>query len=290
MSRASAPIIAGLSAGLAAAGLTVIAGLAGLADPRLAVPVFAVVAPIVAAVWDARRFVGRVDIPRLERRIDAVARKVDRQGGQAIAVASLAGRHEYPLRFGNAWALSGDTAVVLVQEMLRLRPRLVMEVGSGVSTVLVASELERLGSGRIVSFEHEPDWVLDTQRHLAAAGLSEVATVTVAPLSVQQVDGRSYQWYTLPADMPAPGSVDLLIVDGPPQSVDVAGSPRYPALPLLEHLLSERAVVFVDDGDRRGEQQMVDAWLATRPAWTKRTVDTVKGTIILERRAGGLGR
>ena len=142
----------------------------------------------------------------------------------------------------------------------------------------MASELKRLGSGKVVSFEHEPDWVLDTQRHLAAAGVSDLATVTAAPLGPVQVDGRTYQWYQLPAELPAPGSVDLLIVDGPPQSVDAAGSPRYPALPLLEELLSDRAVVFVDDGDRQGEQQMVDAWLATRPGWTRRDVDTVKGT------------
>jgi predicted O-methyltransferase YrrM len=236
-------------------------------------------------VWDARTFVSRADIPRLQRRIEATTRRVDRQGGQAIAVASLAGRYEYPLRFGNGWALSGDTAVVLVQELVRLRPRLVVELGSGVSTVLVASELKRLGDlGRVISYEHEVDWVADTQRHLAAAGVADAATVLAAPLAPIDVDGRRYDWYSLPADVPAPGTIDLLIVDGPPQSVDAAGSPRYPALPVFERLLSERAVVFVDDGDRRGEQQMVDAWLATRPGWTRRTVDTVKGTTILERR------
>lgn len=284
-SRARAPIIAGLAAGLVAAGLTALAALAGFGDLRWAVPVFAIVAPIVAAVWDARTFVSRADIPRLQRRIEATTRRVDRQGGQAIAVASLAGRYEYPLRFGNGWALSGDTAVVLVQELVRLRPRLVVELGSGVSTVLVASELKRLGDGgRVISYEHEVDWVADTQRHLAAAGVADAATVLAAPLAPIDVDGRRYEWYSLPADVPAPGTVDLLIVDGPPQSVDAAGSPRYPALPVFERLLSERAVVFVDDGDRRGEQQMVDAWLATRPGWTRRTVDTVKGTTILERR------
>ena len=130
LSRVQAPIIAGVAAGLLAAALTAVAGLVGLADLRLVVPVFAVVAPIVAAVWDARAFVSRVDVPRLQRRVEAVARKVDRQGGQAIAVASLAGRYDYPLRFGNSWALSGDTAVVLVQELVRLRPRVVLEVGS----------------------------------------------------------------------------------------------------------------------------------------------------------------
>lgn len=280
---ASSAVIVGLLAGLAAATLTWLAGVAGLADTHLAIPVFAIVAPIVFAIWDARAVAGRVHVPKLERRIDAVTRRLDRQAVQTIAVASLGGRHAYPLRFGNSWALAGDTALVLVQEIIRLQPRIVLELGSGVSTVLAASELKRLGHGSLVSIEHEPAWATDTRRHLAAAEASDVATVITAPLSAQQVDGRTYQWYTLPADLPAPGTVDLLVVDGPPQLIDPTGSPRYPALPILEHLLSDRAVVFVDDAARAGEQRMVEAWLSTRPEWSKRTIDTVKGTVLLER-------
>ena len=167
-----------VAAGLLAAALTAVAGLVASPTLRLVVPVFAVVAPIVAAVWDARAFVSRVESRGSSGAVEAVARKVDRQGGQAIAVASLAGRYDYPLRFGNGWALSGDTAVVLVQELVRLRPRVVMEVGSGVSTVLVASELKRLGSRQDRVVRARADWVPDTQRHLAAAGVSDLATVT----------------------------------------------------------------------------------------------------------------
>jgi hypothetical protein len=189
----------------------------------------------------------------------------------------------FPLPFGGDFALTADAAAVLTRQVLLLRPRVVMELGSGVSTVLVARLLQNLGAGRVISLEHDPAWAAETRRQIHAVGLDEFAMVVEAPLREQSIDGQTYLWYDagqVPDDL---GPVDLLIVDGPPQWIDPKGLPRYPALPRLLPRLSERAELFVDDYKRPPEQEMVRLWLERFPGWKAQSVSTVPGTCLLSR-------
>jgi predicted O-methyltransferase YrrM len=62
-----------------------------------------------------------------------------------------------PLPPMRGWAISPDFGVLLVAEILRKKPRQVLELGSGVSTLLIAYCLEKIGHGRVVSFDHDKD-------------------------------------------------------------------------------------------------------------------------------------
>ncbi len=180
------------------------------------------------------------------------------------------------------WAVTPDAAVLLAQEIAQLRPRLVLELGSGVTTLVTGLMLHRLGGGRIIALEHDPVWAARTRRHIAALGLEDVATVVDAPLVEYELDGQSYRWYTIPPDLDD-GSVDFVIVDGPPQHVDRQGSPRYPALPLLMRYLSPAASLFVDDASRDAEKSMVERWSREFAGWAKRRIATRKGAVVISR-------
>jgi predicted O-methyltransferase YrrM len=189
----------------------------------------------------------------------------------------------YPLPFGGDYALTGDAAAVLVRQVALLRPRVVVECGSGVSTVLVAKLLKDHGGSRIYSLDHDPEWAAVTRKFLSAAGLDDHAVVLDAPLVPQIIDGREFRWYRLPAVIDRLEHIDLLIVDGPPQSTDAGGLPRYPALPRFVDKLSPTAEIFVDDAVRPQEQEMVRQWTTHFPEWQALHLPTVPGTCLLSR-------
>ena len=214
------------------------------------------------------------------RRFKALEEQIaETQGLVQLSGAAL----PYPLAFGGDYALTADAAAVLARRVTLRRPRIVVELGSGVSTILVAKLLENLGGGRIYSLEHDPAWAAETRKHIVAAGLEEHAEVLDAPVTQQQVEGRNYLWYKIPAQIRALEQIDLLIVDGPPQRLDPEGLPRYPALPKLLPQLSESAEIFVDDAKRAAEREMVRLWLERFPGWQAQQLRTVPGTCLLLR-------
>ncbi len=159
------------------------------------------------------------------------------------------------------FSIAPDAACILVREVLVQQPEFVLECGSGVSTVLIAHCLKRLGRGRLYSLEHEPKWAQQTRRLLRAAGLERNAVVIDAPLVARQVEGRSWDWYSKFERQLPDRPIDLLFVDGPPpQKEGRRRSSRYPALPLMADRLSSKALVLLDDVRREGESRMIAAW------------------------------
>jgi predicted O-methyltransferase YrrM len=136
----------------------------------------------------------------------------------------------------------------------------IVELGSGVSTVVLARLARQLG-GRIWAVEHHPGWAEWVRRQLDRDGLDEIATVIQAPLEPHPgaIDGAP--WYAQDALSALPGSgIELLLVDGPPGYGDGMASSRFPALPVLGPRLAEGALVVLDDVDRPPEAAILDAW------------------------------
>ena len=155
--------------------------------------------------------------------------------------------------------ITGEEAAYFFHLIRRQRPKLMMELGSGSSTVLFAAALRANGSGRLISVEHDAAHAKHTAALLAQAGLSERAELVLAPLSDLALHGRTFQWYDLGSLLGTLSEkVDLLFVDGPPGKVQSLS--RFPALPMLAPHLSPRAMVIVDDGAREDEVEMVKLW------------------------------
>jgi predicted O-methyltransferase YrrM len=163
-----------------------------------------------------------------------------------------------PLPKSSNASLSWEAAALLVSELRQRAPGLVVELGAGVSTVLVAEALRRNGNGRLVTLEHDAYWAGYARGELARRGLEAWAEVRHAPLEPLRLEASGEQpWYALGAVQDLAG-IDLLIVDGPPRRV--APLARYPALPVLRDKLAPGALVFVDDADRESEVRTVELW------------------------------
>ena len=155
------------------------------------------------------------------------------------------------------WPISPEAALTLTRLIAREQPELIIETGSGSSTVLAAMRLAANGHGRIIALENDAGYARKTRQMLLERGLDKVATVIDAPLINYRVDGDDYLWYEL-AELSFDEPIDLVLVDGPPGNTNELA--RYPAVPLLIDYMSTDATVLADDAGRVDEQRMVEKW------------------------------
>jgi predicted O-methyltransferase YrrM len=179
------------------------------------------------------------------------------------------------------WAVGPDFAVLLLREVLMRRQACVVELGSGVSTLVLGYAVERTG-GRLVSVDHDASYAAHTEAEVARHGLQDSVTIVHAPL--EPWAGGSARWYSR-AWVEALPPIDVLVVDGPPG--DTGPLARYPALPALATKLSPGAVLIADDAHRPDERAMVAQWLKEQPGLTANSVATEQGAVVLRWPAGG---
>lgn len=61
-----------------------------------------------------------------------------------------------PLPIGGGWVLSGDAATLLARQALSRNSNVILELGSGVSTLILGQILRNKGQGRLRSIDHDP--------------------------------------------------------------------------------------------------------------------------------------
>jgi len=188
---------------------------------------------------------------------------------------------ELPLPPMRRWRLSPDFARELACVIAETRPETVVDIGSGVSTLVAGYALKKNGAGSIVALEHAAEWHAKCARLINEHHLSKEATVVHAPLRTTTIAGEQWQWYETDG-LAAVTPIDLLIVDGPP--IHVQGLARYPALPVLRDLLSPEAVIMLDDADRPDEREIVARWDREFGPFSIERPATEKGCAILRRK------
>ena len=174
----------------------------------------------------------------------------------------------------NLGSWKADTGFLhrIVDAVEELRPRVVLELGAGATTLVCAKALERNGQGRLVSFDQHPGFVKATAEWLAGEGVN--AEIHCAPLTAS-VDGWPGRWYALEN---LPEQIDLIIIDGPPWSVHpfVRG-----AAECLFDRLSPGGMVLLDDAARPGERVVANRWRRNWPDMSfERAKGGTKGTLV----------
>ena len=112
------------------------------------------------------------------------------------------------LRATRGWAASPDLLMVLVDLVMTERPSLVLECGSGTSTLWLALAMRRFGiDGRIIALDHDPVFGGKTRDLLARHDVREFAEVRDAPLESFRLDGDTYSWYARRAWEDLTGSI-----------------------------------------------------------------------------------
>lgn len=247
-----------------------------------------VVAMLVArASAQRRRQVTRLR-RRMRQRLEAsdrrqarrTRREVSRLHGQLEALVALRDTLDGRLALPSTrdWAASADLLRELAAVVLARRPGVVVETGSGTSTVIIAACLQRLGRGHVWSLEHLPRFAAETRALLDTRGLADWATVVDAPLVDVRLGDATWSWYDL-ARFPAGDPIEVLFVDGPPG--DTGPLARYPALPMLLDRLAPGASILVDDGARPDEQAMIARWRTEVPGLGVRPLPLQKGGTLL---------
>ena len=179
------------------------------------------------------------------------------------------------------WAASPDLLALLIGTVQQRSPRTIVECSSGLSTLILAGCMRNLGRGSVLSLEHDEAYARKTRALLELHGLCDWATVVHAPLCDLALNDWRGRWYDL-AGLPDGLSVDLLVIDGPPN--DLGHLARYPAVPLLYPHLSDDAVIMLDDADRDAEKETVRRWLAEYTDLTQTTgIECEKGCVQLAR-------
>lgn len=160
------------------------------------------------------------------------------------------------------WSLRPSGLAAICNEIVLSGRETVVECGSGPSTVVLARLLRQLGRGHLSSFEHDPEWAGTIRSLVAAEGLDEWVSVTLAPLTTSPLSLDGARWYdpeAISAGLPS-APVDLLVVDGPPALPGGDESARYPAVPFLRTALADDWTIVLDDVDRPAEEGIVTLW------------------------------
>jgi predicted O-methyltransferase YrrM len=266
----------GLTAALGAgAGATLFAILARQFGARRALTLAATAGLTVAAnaafsEWRLRRYARGASAATM--RAYQQAEELDR------VYAKLEGRAALPPM--RRWALSPDLAAILVDLIEEHSPGFVVELGSGSSTIVMARALERFGKpdAAIRSVDHEASFADISRGRVDREGLATRAEVVHAPLQSIATPWGPATWYD-PAAFAGLPPIDLLVVDGPPESTGPFA--RRPALGVLAEHLAPGAVIVVDDASRPDERAMVADWQAAYPDIEVTRRPTEKGTAIL---------
>jgi len=176
-----------------------------------------------------------------------------------------------PLPPTRGWAASPDFLRLVAQHIIELKPHQMVELGAGVSSIISGYILEKQGSGKLTSFEHDTDYANKYRQILDLHGLSAYIDIYDKPFKQYDINGKQWTWY----DFPEMGQIDLLIIDGPPKHIQHLA--RYPALPLLKKHLKPGSVILADDTNRKDLQEIVKLWKQEFDNWSFENLPAEKG-------------
>jgi len=171
------------------------------------------------------------------------------------------------------WSISTTCARALYEHCRRTRPRTIVDVGSGASTLALAAYASDSGA-RLVSFEHELPHLDVTAKALIDAHLMdhvELRCVPIGDVAAHGFRGNGYVFGELPLD------IDFVFVDGPPGAIG-----RRMVLPSLWNYLSDDWTAWLHDGVRPGERADAAAWCEAFGCTSRLSLtEDIRGVLVL---------
>jgi predicted O-methyltransferase YrrM len=221
------------------------------------------------ADWAALLSLGAVTWPWLLRSL---------HGGTLRQKRALLDRLDLPhdaLPNLGSWKADTGLLKLVIDHILEHKPKLVVEFGTGATTLIIARALQKAGGGTLISFEQHSDFVDATRQWLADYGLQ--ADLRAVPLRPSP-DGWPGLWYD---HGPLPRSIDLMLIDGPPWTIHPMT--RGAAASLFDHM-APGGTVMLDDGARPGERLVARRWRRHYPDFEFELLKSgSKGTLLGKR-------
>ncbi|MDX9964230.1 class I SAM-dependent methyltransferase [Desulfobacter postgatei] len=202
--------------------------------------------------------------------------KLEIQNISALSALKL----NWPLFFGG-WSVDGFMCRFLLQYLMENRPKNIVELGSGSSTILISRCLEILKEDTSfhVAIDHENRYLQQTQEQARLNGLEDRITFLECPL--ERYEAFDKLWYGGVIDKLKGEKIDLLIIDGPPGPLQ--SHSRYPAVPLLYELLAPHCTIVLDDAGRPDEREIVKQWVEEFPDFEMSLYPEGHGIAVLSR-------
>jgi predicted O-methyltransferase YrrM len=176
-----------------------------------------------------------------------------------------------PIPLTRGWAASPDVLLTLVENARNHEVRTIVDLGSGVSTLVLAKSAPH---ARVISIDNSPEYAAKTRQLLDNHKVTNV-DLRVAPLTTH---ASGAPWYDTSA-ITNLAEIDLLFIDGPPATED--GQARHPALVELIKKLSSKAIVVLDDAGRDGEKELAQKFATAMPNHVLVFLSHEKGTAVI---------
>ncbi|WP_161567482.1 class I SAM-dependent methyltransferase [Glutamicibacter sp. HZAU] len=200
---------------------------------------------------------------QLRRHITETVRDSTRQMEALVKLAPRMAEVDSLIPPTGGYALDAQALLHLIDVLEREQPKVIVEFGGGTSTIWMAYICKKFGT-RIISIDHLEEYLSRTQLEVDRHGLSDIVELRLAPLEQIQVGGEEYSWYS-PGALKDLANVDLLFVDGPPEST--GPNARRPAVYVMAGKLNDSAVIVLDDTHRESEQETVREWISSFPKY-----------------------
>lgn len=157
------------------------------------------------------------------------------------------------------WALDRSVIQFLWDQLLFDRPKVIIECGAGISSLILAKYAQLYGqfskeSLFIFSFEQDLHTKKKIESRLKKSGLGDYVQITHTPISDQ---GRYKIDSTKLNEQIGGKKADWLLIDGPSGP---AGC-RIWTIPILAQFCRSGAIWFLDDAFRNGELQVLRQWM-----------------------------
>lgn len=174
------------------------------------------------------------------------------------------------------WTISEDLANILLKYIYDYKPKIILELGSGLSTCFIAEIINQ--KQKFISLEHDLRFYSITNFNVKRNNLQKKVNIILAPLKTFVINGEKWQWYNI-NKIKTLNRIDMLFIDGPPGYCQKYA--RYPAIPLLYKKLHKNSVIILDDAKREDEIHILRKWEEEFSDLQFRIVDSQKGAAIL---------
>jgi methyltransferase family protein len=160
------------------------------------------------------------------------------------------------------WSMLPSTMNFIETEIRDHKPSVVLELGSGLSTICLAQYMRELHGDsdrvRVISLEQDRNVVERTVERLKALGTVRNVKLFHAPVVPQTLEGAVSTCYSLPEEfLRLMDSLrpDFAVIDGP-----AAEGGRFGTLPLVRPYLSPNTRFYLDDALRDSEIDIAERW------------------------------
>jgi len=164
----------------------------------------------------------------------------------------------------DGWSIGKRSADILLNILNEHKPKKILDIGSGLSTVLF-SEWAAENNAEVISLEHTKKYYESTKKLL-----NQKVDLRLCDL-IETKHGFFYK-------TELPNDIDFVLIDGPPGSIG-RNATFYAVYPHL----SKGYLAWLDDADRQGEREILKNWQADFPIQVTRAEGYERAALICEK-------